>query len=362
MKKPTRRTALGVLSGAGALAVPHIARAQTVKWRMVTSWPANLPGPGVSAQRVADRINAMSGGRLEVTVFAAGTLVPAFEVFDAVAAGTVEMAHTAAFYWRGKMPAAVFFTSVPFGLSPVDHQAWLEHAGGQALWDELYRPHRVRGFLAGNTGPSMGGWFRKEVKSLADLKGLRIRVLGIGGDVFNRLGATPVAIPPADLITSLEKGAVDAVEFLAPVSDLTTGLYQAAPYYYGPGFNKPNGAGEGIVSLKAFDSLPRDLQEIVASACRLEHSAALADAAWQNAQALATLVGSHKTRVVLFPDEIIDAAYKISRDLIREIGATSPLAGKIVDSYNSALDRSRGWSSLQASMTVAQLKAQAKRI
>lgn len=360
MKKLTRRMALGVLGGAGTLAAPHVARAQTVKWRMATSWPANLPGPGVSAQRVADRINSMSNGRLEVTLFPAGALVPAFEVFDAVSAGTIEMAHTAAFYWRGKMPAAVFFTSVPFGLSPADHQAWLEHGGGQALWDELYRPYKVRGFLAGNTGPSMGGWFRKEVKSLADLKGLRIRVLGIGGDVFSRLGATPVAIPPADIITSLSTGAIDAVEFLAPVSDLTTGMHQVTPLYYGPGFNKPNGAGEGIVSLKAYESLPRDLQEIVASACRLEHSAALADAAWQNAQALATLVGAHKTRVLFFPDQIVDAAYRISRDLIREIGGTSPLAGKIVESYNTALDRSRGWSSLQASMTVALLKAQQK--
>ncbi len=361
MKKLTRRTTLVLIGAAGTVAAPSIARAQTVKWRMATSWPANLPGPGVSAQRLADRIATMSGGRLEISLFAAGQIVPAFEVFDAVSAGTVEMAHTAAFYWRGKMPAAVFFTTVPFGLSPVDHQAWLEHGGGQALWDELYRPHRVRGFVAGNTGPSMGGWFKKEVKSLADIKGLRIRVLGIGGDVFSRLGATPVSIPAADLITSLDTGAIDAVEFLAPVSDLTTGLHQVTPLYYGPGFNKPNGAGEAIVSLKAYESLPADLQAIVASACRLEHSAGLADAAWQNAQALATLVGSHKTRVLFFPDEIVEAAQKISRELIAEIGKTSAIAGKIVESYTNAQDRSRGWSSLQASMLVSQLRAQAKR-
>ncbi len=361
MTKFTRRTALGLIGAAGTVAAPNIARAQTVKWRMATSWPANLPGPGVSAQRLVDRIAAMSGGRLEVSLFAAGTIVPAFEVFDAVSQGTVEMAHTASFYWRGKMPAAVFFTTVPFGLSPVDHQAWLEHGGGQALWDELYRPHRVLGFVAGNTGPSMGGWFKKEVKSLADLKGLRIRVLGIGGDVFNRLGATPVAIPAADLITALDTGAIDAVEFLAPVSDLTTGIHQATQFYYGPGFNKPNGAGEAIVSSKAYDALPADLQAVVASACRLEHSAGLADAAWQNAQALATLAGSHKVRVLFFPDEVVEAAHKISRELIADIGKTSPMAGRIVDSYNAALDRSRSWSSVQASMQVAQLRAQAKR-
>ena len=195
MAKLTRRTALGAL--AGSLAMPAVARAQTLRWRMATSWPRNLPGPGISAMRLTERIRAMSGGRLEIEVFPAGTLAPAFEVLDAVAGGGVEMGHTAAFYWRGKMPASVFYTTVPFGLGPVDHLAWLEFGDGQALWDELYRPFGVRGFAAGNTGPCMGGWFRNEIRSVGDIKGLRIRVLGIGGDVFSRLGATPVSMPAA---------------------------------------------------------------------------------------------------------------------------------------------------------------------
>ena len=359
MAKLTRRTALGAL--AGSLAMPSVARAQTTKWRMATSWPRNLPGPGVSAQRLAERIRAMSGGRLEIDVFPAGTIVPAFEVLDAVGGGSVEMGHTAAFYWRGKMPAAVFYTSVPFGLGPVDHTAWLEFGDGQALWDELYRPFGVRAFAAGNTGPCMGGWFRNEIRSVADIKGLRIRVLGIGGDVFSRLGATPVSIPAAEIITSMQTGAIDAVEFLAPSSDLITGVYKVAPLYYAPGFNKPNGTGEGLVSIRAWEALPADLRAIVAEACRLEHATALADAAWQNAQALATLIAVHGTRVVFFPDSLVDAARPIARELIGEIGRTSPVAGRIVGSYNAMLERSRAWSGLSANMAAQLARGQVRR-
>ncbi len=359
MKKLTRRTALGAL--AGTLAAPSIASAQTTRWRMATSWPRNLPGPGVSAQRLAERIRTMSGGRLEVDVFPAGTIVPAFEVLDAVGGGSVEMGHTAAFYWRGKMPASVFYTTVPFGLGPIDHLAWLEFGNGQALWDELYRSHGVRAFAAGNTGPCMGGWFRNEIRSVADIKGLRIRVLGIGGDVFSRLGATPVTIPAADIITSMQTGAIDAVEFLAPASDLITGVHKVAPFYYAPGFNKPNGTGEALISLKAWEALTPDLRAIVSEACRLEHATALADAAWQNAQALATLVAAHGTRVVFFPEALIDVARPVARELIREIGATSPLAGRIVESYNAMLERSRAWSGLSANMAALLARAQARR-
>ena len=359
MAKLTRRTALGAL--AGSLAMPSVAHAQTTKWRMATSWPRNLPGPGISAQRLVERIRAMSGGRLEIDLFAAGQIVPAFEVFDAVASGGVEMAHTAAFYWRGKMPASVFYTSVPFGLGPVDHTAWLEFGDGQALWDELYRPYGVRAFPAGNTGPCMGGWFRNEIRSAADIKGLRIRVLGIGGDVFSRLGATPVSMPAADIITSMATGAIDAVEFLAPSSDLITGVHKVAPFYYAPGFNKPNGTGEAVVSLRAWEALSADLKAIVTEACRIEHATALADAAWQNAQALATLIAVHGTKIAFFPEQMIDSAQSIARELINEIGNSSPVAGRIVASYNAALDRSRVWSGLTANMAAQIARAQSRR-
>ena len=202
MTKITRRklVAAGAAGVTGALAAPSLALAQTRRWRMVTSWPKRLPGPGMSAERVAERINTLSGGRLQITVHAAGEVVPAFEVLDAVGGGVAEMGHTASFYWQGKKPAAAFYTTVPFGLTPSEHVAWVEAGGGQALWDELYAPFGVKPFMGGNTGVCMGGWFRREIKSLADLRGLKIRSLGLGGEVYRRLGATPQTTPPAEIL------------------------------------------------------------------------------------------------------------------------------------------------------------------
>ena len=200
----------------------------------------------MSAERIAERIRALSGGKLEIVVHAAGEVVPAFEVFDAVGNGVAEMGHTAAFYWQGKMPAAAFFTTVPFGLTPDEHVAWIEAGGGQALWDELYAPFGVKPFMGGNTGVCMGGWFRREIGSRDDVRGLKIRSLGLGGEVYRRLGATPQTTPPAEILTSMQSGVIDGVEFVGPGSDIALGLYRVAPLYYYPGFNKPNGTGECI--------------------------------------------------------------------------------------------------------------------
>jgi TRAP-type mannitol/chloroaromatic compound transport system substrate-binding protein len=348
---PSRRRLL-TIAAAGALAAPAVARADAPKrWRMVTSWPRNLAGPGVSARRLAERINAMSGGRLVVEVFAAGEIVPALATFDAVSTGVAEMAHTASFYWIGKLPAAIFFTTAPFGLGPIEHQAWLA-ADGQKLWDELYAPFGLRAFLAGNTGPSMGGWFRGEIKSLADVRGLRIRVQGVGAEVYQRLGATPVTLAPGDLEPALERGAIDAAELLAPVNDLSLELQRQAKFYYAPGFDKPNGAAEALVSLKAFAALPADLRAVVEAACVAEHSAGLADAEGGNAQAIGTLARDG-VRVSLFPADMMAAARKAAQDIIGETGARDALSGRIVASYRAALDGGRYWASLEAAMTRA---------
>ncbi|MBV9138866.1 MAG: TRAP transporter substrate-binding protein [Hyphomicrobiales bacterium] len=337
--------------GAAALASPSLARAQAPhRWRMVTSWPRNLAGPGVSARRLAERITKMSGGRLEVEVFAAGEIVPALSVFDAVSTGVAEMAHTASFYWIGKLPASIFFTTAPFGLDPTEHQAWIFEGGGQGLWDELYAPFGLKGFLAGNTGPSMGGWFRSEVKGLSDMRGLRIRVQGVGAEVYARLGATPVTLAPGDLEPALERGAIDAAELLAPVNDVSLELQRQAKFYYAPGFNKPNGAAEALVSRAAFDALPDDLRAVIANACEAEHSAGLADAERGNAEAIEKL-GGDGVRVSLFPADVLTAARAAARDVISETAAKDALSGRIVESYRAALDHGRYWASLQAAMT-----------
>ncbi len=248
-------TRAGALGLAGALAAPAVARAQAKRWRMVTSWPKRLPGPGMSAERVAERIAALSGGRLQITVHAAGEVVPAFEVLDAVGSGVAEMGHTAAFYWQGKQPATNFFTTVPFGLTPAEHVAWIDAGGGQALWDELYAPFGVKPFMGGNTGVCMGGWFRRELAGADDLKGLKIRSLGLGGEIYRRLGAIPQTTSPGEMLTSLQSGLIDGAEFVGPGTDIALGLYRVANFYYAPGFNKPNGTGECIVSLKVWEGL-----------------------------------------------------------------------------------------------------------
>jgi len=344
MTKLTRRNFASAVLATAAVTAPSVARAQGKRWRMVTSWPKRLPGPGMSAERVAERIAAMSGGRLTIQVSAAGEVVPAFEVLDAVGGGVAEIGHTAAFFWQGKMPAANFFTTVPFGLTPNEHVAWVEAGGGQALWDELYKPFGAKPFMGGNTGVCMGGWFRREIKSLDDVKGLKIRSLGLGGEVYRRLGATPQTTPPGEILVSLQGGVLDAAEFVGPGTDISLGLYRVAPNYYGPGFNKPNGTGECIVSLNAWNALDSELKSIVAHACAVEANFALAEMERLNTEALAALTGQHRVQLRAFPQDLITAARGISTDVLGDLGGRSPVARKVHDSYVAFRERTGAWS------------------
>ncbi|MBI4275694.1 MAG: TRAP transporter substrate-binding protein [Rhizobiales bacterium] len=346
MTKFTRRNLVtaGATSIIGTLAAPSIVHAAEKRWRMVTSWPKRLPGPGMSAERIAERIRALSGGRLDIAVHAAGEVVPAFEVLDAVSNGVAEMGHTAAFYWQGKMPAAAFFTTVPFGLTPDEHVAWIDAGGGQALWDELYAPFGVKPFMGGNTGVCMGGWFRREIASRDDVRGLKIRSLGLGGEIYRRLGATPQTTPPAEILVSIQSGVIDGVEFVGPGSDIALGLYRVAPLYYYPGFNKPNGTGECIVARKAYDALNSELKAIVAHACATEASYALAEMERLNAEALAALTGQHGVKLRAFPADLVAAARKQATDVLGDVAAKSVSARKIHDSYMAFRERTARWS------------------
>jgi TRAP-type mannitol/chloroaromatic compound transport system substrate-binding protein len=346
MPKSDRRALLrgGGLALLGAVAAPAVARAQTLRWRMVTSWPKRLPGPGMSAERVAERISALSGGRLQITVQAAGEVVPAFEVLDAVGGSVAEMGHTAAFYWQGKQPAAAYYTTVPFGLTPMEHVAWVDAAGGQALWDELYAPFGVKPFMGGNTGVCMGGWFRRELKSLDDLKGLKVRSLGLGGEVYRRLGATPQTTPPGEILTSLQSGVLDGAEFVGPGTDIALGLYRVAPLYYGPGFNKPNGTGECLVNLKVWEGLAGDLKAIIAHACAAEASFALSEMERLNAQALAALTERNNVRLMSFSADVVGAARRQAADILAELATRSDIARRINESYADFRSRTAAWS------------------
>ena len=342
-------------AGAAApLMAPAVLRAEErLVWRMVTSWPKRLPGPGMSAERVASRIAEMSAGRLTVEVHAAGEIVPALEVLDAVGARVAEMGHTASFYWSGKMPAAVFFTTVPFGLTPWEHAAWIETGGGQALWDELYEPFGVKPFMGGNSGMQMGGWFKREIASRTDLQGLKLRIAGLGGEVLARLGALPQITPPAEIYPALQSGVVDGAEFLGPWSDSALALYRVAPFYYWPGFTKPNGTGECLVNLEAWRALPDDLKAIVAHACHAEHAFAYFESEAENAQALEQLVREHGVKLRRWPDDILAAARQASDEILAEFDAMGDTERRIYGSFRTARDQAQLWSQISAEAFLA---------
>jgi TRAP-type mannitol/chloroaromatic compound transport system substrate-binding protein len=342
MSRLTRRAALGALAAA-PLAAPSVARAQTMRLRMITSWPRRLPGPGVSAERVAERIKALSGGRMEVQVYSAGELVPAFEVLDAVGNGVAELGHTASFFWQGKMAAAAFFTTVPFGLTPPEHVAWIEAGGGQALWDELYAPFKVKPFMGGNTGVCMGGFYRRPIASREDLRGLKIRSLGLGGEIFRRLGATPVSIPPGEILPALQSGVVDGAEFTTPASDIALGLWRFAPNYAFPGFNKPNGTGECIVARTVWDKLDAERRAIVAHACAAEAAFALAEFERLNGEALEAMIAKNGVKLFEFPKEIVGAARVLAKDVLAET-ARNDVSRRIHESYVAFRDKNARWS------------------
>jgi TRAP-type mannitol/chloroaromatic compound transport system substrate-binding protein len=333
-------------AAAAAVAAPHVARADAPRrWRLATSWGRNLPGPGVTAARLARRIAELSDGALAIDLFAAGEIVPALNVFDAVSARTIEMGHTAALFWGGKMPAAPLFTTVPFGLGPAAHAGWLD-AEGQGLWDRLYEPFGVKPLLAGNTGPSSAGWFRKPVQALADLAGLRIRVAGLGGEIYHGLGATPLTLSPGETYPALERGAIDAAEFLAPANDLTLGLHRVAPHLAFPGFGKPNGASELLIGLAHWRALSPRLQAIVIAAARAEHDVGLAEAARANAAALRVLI-AEGTTLFRLPDDLLGRAQEIATEMLTRIRAQDQLSAAIVDSYRAQAGvEARAWDRL----------------
>lgn len=302
--------------------------AKTYQWKMVTAWPKNYPGLGTSAERLAERVTAMSAGRLTIRVYAAGELVPALEVFDSVSRGTAELGHGAAYYWKGKVPTAQFFTSVPFGLSAIEMNAWLSKGGGQAFWEEAYAPHGVKPMVVGNSGMQMGGWFNKEINSLSDLQGLKIRMPGLGGEVLARLGATSVNLPGGEVFTALQTGAIDATDWVNPYNDLAFGLHKAARYYYYPGWQEPQAVLELLVNQKAFDSLPADLQVILTEATRAASRDMLDDYTYNNALALEQLK-QQGVELKRFPGEVLVAMREHSEQVLGQLAEQSELNGRI---------------------------------
>ena len=312
--------------------------------KMVTTWPKDFPGLGTMAERTAQFISDMSGGVMTVKVFAAGELVSAFESFDAVSDGAADLYHGAEYYWVGKSPAFAFFTAVPFGMTATEIMAWTEFGGGQALWDELSAQFNIKPFAAGNTSNQSAGWFKKEINSLEDLRGLKIRMPGLGGEVMRRIGAAAVAMAGGEIYQALQSGAIDGAEWVGPWNDLAFGLYNEAKYYYNPGIHEPGAQLSVGVNLDVWSSLNETEQAIVRGACQWANNLSIAEYMHYNAEALNQLVERHGVELRTMPDDVLAAAASAAKDVLEETAQQDDLSARIFESFKASLRRSLAWS------------------
>lgn len=316
------------------------------KWKMVTTWPKNYPGLGTSPEKFANLVKQMSGGRIDIKVFGANEMVPAMEVFDAVSQGSAELGHGAAYYWKGKHPATPFFTAVPFGFTAQEQNAWLQYGGGQPLWDELYGRFNLKPFACGNTGTQLPGWYNREINSIKDLAGLKIRMPGIAGEVLQRLGATPVQLPGGEIFTALESGVIDAADWVGPYNDLTFGFHKIAKFYYYPGWHEPGPTLEMIINKQVWDGLPEDLQAIITAAAAWANDDMLSEYTARNNAALQELRDKHGVQLRRLPDDVLAALKAQSKVVLEEMTANDELAQRIYASYRDFADSVQSMSSI----------------
>jgi TRAP-type mannitol/chloroaromatic compound transport system substrate-binding protein len=332
----TKATAAGATAvAASTFSAPAVSQGKQ-EWRMVTAWPKGLPGLGTGAELLGKRITEMSGGRLSVRVFAAGELVPGLQTFEAVQNGTAEMGHDTPGFHLGKHRAFAYFFGPPFGMAYQEHVAWLHYGGGQALWDELSAQFGLKSFAIGNIGTPSFGWFKKELKTAADLKGIKMRMPGIGTEMIRRLGAVPTLMAPGDLFPALQAGTLDATDFTGPANDMALGFHQVCKYLYFPCIQKPGAIQQVIISKKKFDALPNDLKEVVTVACEAAHQDMLAEYNWINAKALHALP-SHGVKLLTLPPDLLEALGNVAGEiLIEERDKLDPLGRKIWEAYFKA--------------------------
>lgn len=337
-----RGAALGGVATA-SLAKPALSQ-QRIEWRMVTLWPRNLPGPGVAAQKVADRIGAVTAGRINVRLFAAGEVVPAPGAFDAVAAGTADLYHGVPSFWISKSPGIGFFGSFPFGMTAYERQAWMMHGGGQALYDEVYGRFGVKPFNTGDSGPQWMGWFRREIRSVDDFRGLRFRTAGLGGEMFRRAGASVVTLPAGEIFSAMQSGTIDAAEFLGPFSDAPLGLHQVAKNYYYPGVQEPSSAEEIGINLGRWNALPDELKNAVRFACQSVAEEITTEYDARHPVALAELVSRHQVVPREAPRELLAAFARVASEMVAEYrNHQDPMVKRIADSYAAFRNRSQAY-------------------
>lgn len=334
--------AVGGIASA-SLATPALSQGR-MEWRMVTLWPRNLPGPGVAAQKVADRIAAVTAGRISVRLFSAGEVVPPAGAFDAVAAGTADLYHGVPSFWISKSRGIGFFGSFPFGLTAYEQQAWMMHGGGQALYDEIYGRFGVKPFCSGNSGPQWLGWFRREIRSVDDFRGLRFRTAGLGGEMFRRAGASVVTLPAGEIFAALQSGTIDAAEFLGPFSDAPLGLHQVAKNYYYPGVQEPSSAEEIGINLGRWNALPDDLKAAVRFACQSVAEEITTEYDARHPVALADLIARHQVVAREAPRDLLIAFGNIAGEMLAEFRQDQDaMVRRIAESYATFRNRSQAY-------------------
>lgn len=331
LKKAGIGTAAAV--AAGAVHAPAVIAQKKYRWRMVTTWPPKLPVLQEGCERLAQRIKELSDGRMEIQVFASNELVPGLESFQAVSDGTVEAGSGASYYWAGKEPATQWFSAVPFGMNGQGMAAWFHGGDGLKLWEETYAPFNLVPKPGGSTGVQMGGWFNRKINTADDFKGLKMRIPGLGGKVVSSAGGTVVLTAGGEIFTNLERGVIDATEWVGPLHDLRLGLYQAAKYYYYPGWHEPGTYLEYFFNKQKYEALPKDLQHIITAACAETEHWVLSQFDARNGAALQTLINEHKVELIRFPDDVLKALSKMAQEVVEEEAAKSPMAKKANESF-----------------------------
>jgi len=315
------------------------------RWKVASSFGITNPVTGPGLVRMTEDLKKMTGGKLDIKPFGAGELVPAFGVFDAAKQGSIQMFYSASYYWAGKAPATQFTCSVPFGMNTQQTNAWMYHGGGLQLWHEFYAKHGLIGFPAGNTGTQMGGWFRKEIKSLDDYKGLKMRIPGLGGKVVEAVGGTVVLLASSDIYPSLERGVIDACEWVGPLYDYALGLHQAAKYYYSPGWHEPSTMNELSINKKAWDSLPKEFQEMIAHTAYKMNTDYLAEFDARNA-GFVKKIKDYGVQFRQFPDDVMKGLSQAAAKIAEEVADKDPDARKIYDSFKSFQSEVRSWHNM----------------
>jgi len=296
--------------------------------------------------RFAKALHDMSGGAIDVKVYAAGELVPALECFDATSTGAADMYHGAEYYWQGKSRGFSFFTAVPMGMTAAEIMGWIDHGGGQALWDNLSAQFNIKALQAGNTGHQTGGWFKREINSLEDFKGLKMRMPGLGGEVIRRLGGAAVRLSGGEIYQALQSGSIDATEWVGPWNDYAFGFYREAPYYYAPGFHEPGASLSVGINLDVWNAFNASEQAMIRAACKTANDTSLGEYTHENAKALNILRTEHGIAPRFFNNDIMIEVGRVCEDVVRELGNSDAQTRRIYESYLAARNQYRGWTEM----------------